>query len=89
MILSSRQLTFSKPYIPKSSPSFVFLLYSDIYYHLRDHKVQLSVFMKIWMCLIEEMILKNSHSFIFEIWAYHIDILSLDGIRVQLKLCKK
>lgn len=45
---------------------------------MRDHKVQLSVFMKIWMCLIEGKILKNRHSFIFEIWACHTDILSLD-----------
>lgn len=56
---------------------------------MRDHKVQLSVFMKIWMCLIEGTILKNRHSFIFEIWACHTDILSLDAIRILLKLCTK
>lgn len=81
MILSSRQLTFSN-YIPPDLLLFVFLWYSDIYYQMRDHKVQLSVFMKIWMCLIEDKIFKNRHSFIFEIWVCHTDILSLDAMRI-------
>lgn len=49
--------------------------------------MQLNGFLESWMCLIEEMFLKSSHGFVFEIWAFHIDIPSLDGFRVLLKLC--
>lgn len=66
---------------------FDYILGNSPKHQLRDHKVQLNGFLESWMCLIEEMFLKSSHGFVFEIWAFHIDIPSLDGFRVLLKLC--